>query len=263
MAIGEIAFLSPWLAAPLVAALVDGVRRATRDERRLLLVCLALPTIVVFTLTPLWGEHALPHWSMPGWLITFPLLGAWLADIGRDRTWPRAWAWASIAATLAVWALAASETDTGWISVAFPSVRRDPTIETVSWNGLRPIVLQAKATNSRCLFVGALNWRDGGKIGAAVGDVAPVRVLSSDPRGFSFLTTPRSLEGCDALIIGSPQTVRAATGALKARFSALEPWGDEQEGREGRREIGLSLVMGRRLMAPLASAYATPVRRSP
>ena len=59
------------------------MRRAARDERRLFLVCLALPTIVVFTLTPLWGAKGLPHWSMPGWLFVYPLLGAWLAAAAR------------------------------------------------------------------------------------------------------------------------------------------------------------------------------------
>ena len=54
MALGEIAYLSPWL----VRAAGDGPGRRVaeaRDERRLFLLCLALPPIVVFTLTPLWG----------------------------------------------------------------------------------------------------------------------------------------------------------------------------------------------------------------
>ncbi len=104
MAIGEIAFLSPWIAAPLVAALIDGARRAARDERRLFLVCLALPTIVVFTLTPLWGAQGLPHWPMPGWLFVYPLMGAWLAEPRAAALSLRRWAIVSAAllAALAV-----------------------------------------------------------------------------------------------------------------------------------------------------------------
>ena len=102
MALGEIAYLSPWLAAPLALGLVDAWRKR-RDARRLFLLCLAAPPILLFTLTPLWGARGLPHWTMPGWFFVFALMGAWVADRGvADRTLRR-WAFASAGLLAASW----------------------------------------------------------------------------------------------------------------------------------------------------------------
>ena len=54
-----------------------------RDERRLFLLCLSLPPIVLFTVTPLWGGRGQPHWAMPGWFFAFALMGAWLDAVRR------------------------------------------------------------------------------------------------------------------------------------------------------------------------------------
>ncbi len=87
MALGQIAYLSPWLFAPLAMGLVDAWRKRA-DERRLFLLCLALPPILVFTLTPLWGGRGQPHWTMPGWFFVFALMGAWVEDRRRRRPDP-------------------------------------------------------------------------------------------------------------------------------------------------------------------------------
>jgi hypothetical protein len=152
--------------------------------------------------------------------------------------------------------LAASEAGTGWAKVAFPTLRSDPTVETVSWTGLGPIVRQEQARSQRCLFVAALNWRDGGKIGTAIGDLAPVRILSADPRGFGFLTRPPSLQGCDAVIVGSPAAIQNQSGELQRYFAALGPLKIDHEGRGGRDEIELQVILGKRLLAPLPPAYS-------
>ena len=80
VALGQIAFLSPWLFVPLVAGLVSGLRR-WRDDRRLFLLCLSLPPIALFTAAPLWIEKGQPHWAMAGWFFAFPLMGAWAQDL--------------------------------------------------------------------------------------------------------------------------------------------------------------------------------------
>ena len=58
MAIGEIAFLSPWIFACILAALAHAFRHGW-DERRMFLICLSLPAIIVFTVIPLWGASRL------------------------------------------------------------------------------------------------------------------------------------------------------------------------------------------------------------
>ena len=61
MALGEAAYLLPWIFAGLVAAASCRAARAARrgDERGLFLLWLAAPPILVFTLTPLWGGRGL------------------------------------------------------------------------------------------------------------------------------------------------------------------------------------------------------------
>jgi 4-amino-4-deoxy-L-arabinose transferase-like glycosyltransferase len=254
--LGQMALMLPWIYAPLLKAAVNAACRGPTDEPRWLCLALGAPAILVFTLTPLWGEKALPHWSMSGWLMIFPLLGAWFSTISKRSGWPRAWAWMSAGATVGLWMLAASEAGTGWAKVAFPTLRSDPTVETVSWTGLGPIVRQEQARSQRCLFVAALNWRDGGKIGTAIGDLAPVRILSADPRGFGFLTRPPSLQGCDAVIVGSPAAIQNQSGELQRYFAALGPLKIDHEGRGGRDEIELQVILGKRLLAPLPPAYS-------
>ena len=80
MVLGQIIWVTPWIFVPLAAALLAATRLALEDPRRLYLVCLALPPIVFFTLTPLWGSRGQPHWPMPGWFFVYPLLGVWLVE---------------------------------------------------------------------------------------------------------------------------------------------------------------------------------------
>ena len=253
--LGQAALALPWIYAPLLVAAAKVAAVGPADDRRWLCLMLGTPAIVIFSLTPLWGEHALPHWSMSGWLMIFPLLGAGLEAASRRGSWPRVWAWGSAVATVSLWILAASETDIGWLPLAAPGLARDPTVETVGWSGLRPVVLQAKAADRRCLFVAALNWREGGKVGAAVGDLAPVRVLSDDPRGFGYLKTPPSLVGCDALVIGSRETIGRGAALIGRSFLSTRPGFTHQEGRNGRLELSLVIVPAQFLLRPLTPSY--------
>ena len=114
MLLGEIAYLTPWIFAALVGALVAAARRARQgDDKRLFLLCLALPPIVVFTLTPLWGARGLPHWPMPGWFFAYPLMGAWLVEPWARRLDLRRWAIGTAALMAALAALVVWHSATG------------------------------------------------------------------------------------------------------------------------------------------------------
>ena len=170
MALGEIAYLSPWLFVPLVIGLIAAWRKRG-DDRRLFLVCLSLPPIVVFTLTPLWGARGLPHWTMPGWFFVFALAGAWVDDRRiADRTLRR-WALASAGLLAAVAALVTVQAATGWplrLLPLRPGVA-DPTLEAFDWRGLS----DAPAMRPRPAFVLAAKWSDAGKIALALGPESP------------------------------------------------------------------------------------------
>ncbi len=254
MAIGEIAFLSPWIAAPLVAALIDGVRRAAGDEKRLFLVCLALPTIVVFTLTPLWGAKGLPHWSMPGWLFVYPLLGAWLAESRAAAANLRKWAIAAAAALAALAVLVVGQAATGFATRLVPlgSGAVDPTLETLDWGGLR----EAPAIRSAA-FVVATKWMDGGKIGLALGPDKPVLVFSDDPRGIAFLSDSADFVGRDAAIVVAWDRREAAEARLAPYFADFDAPQQVMLRRGGRDEIALAVIPAR----GLTRAFPLPYRR--
>jgi 4-amino-4-deoxy-L-arabinose transferase-like glycosyltransferase len=254
MAIGEIAFLSPWIAAPLVAALIDGARRAARDEKRLFLVCLALPTIVVFTLTPLWGAKGLPHWSMPGWLFVYPLLGAWLAEPRAAALNLRKWAIASAALLAALAVLVVGQAVTGFATRLIPlgSGAVDPTLETLDWGALR----DAPAVRSAA-FVVATKWMDGGKIGLALGPDKPVFVFSDDPRGIAFLSDSADFVGRDAAIVVAWDRREAAEARLAPYFAGFDAPQQVMLRRGGRDEIALAVIPAR----GLTRAFRLPYRR--
>ncbi|MGA2492621.1 MAG: glycosyltransferase family 39 protein [Roseiarcus sp.] len=254
MAIGEIAFLSPWLAAPLLAALIDGVRRAARDERRLFLVCLALPTIVVFTLTPLWGAKGLPHWSMPGWLFVYPLLGAWLAQSRAAALSLRKWAIASAALLAALAVVVVGQAATGFATRLIPlgSGAIDPTLETLDWSALRA----APAVQSAA-FVVATKWMDGGKVGLALGPDKPIFVFSDDPRGIAFLADSANFVGRDAAIVVAWDRREATEAGLAPYFAGFDPPQKVTLQRGGRDEIALAVIPAR----GLTRAFPLPYRR--
>ena len=254
MAIGEIAFLSPWIAAPLVAALIEGARRAARDERRLFLVCLALPTIVVFTLTPLWGAKGLPHWSMPGWLFVYPLLGAWLAQPRAAALSLRTWAIASAALLAAIAAVVVAQAATGFATRLIPlrSGAVDPTLETLDWGALRAAPgLQSAA------FVVAAKWTDGGKIGLALGPDTPVLVFSDDPRGIAYLSDSADFVGRDGAIVVAWDRREATETRLAPYFASFDPPQQVTLRRGGRDEIALAVIPAR----GLTRAFPLPYRR--
>ena len=194
MRLGEAAYLTPWIFAGLVGALAAAFRRL--DERRLFLLCLALPTIIVFNLTPIWGDRGLPHWAMPGWLFVFPLMGAWLAEPWASRLRLERWAWGTVAAVGAFAVLAASHAATGWIAPL--RAARDPTLEMLPWTPLA-----AAPELKSAAFVVATDWPEASKIALALGPDTPVFVFSDDPRGWAAFDDSRGFVGKDAVIVAS------------------------------------------------------------
>ena len=258
MALGEVAYLSPWMFAPLVAALVSAWRRR-QDERRLFLLCLSLPPIVLFTLTPLWGARGLPHWTMPGWFFASALLGAW---VNEARPAPRAlrrWALVSSGLLAGIAALAVLQAATGWplrLTNDRPGLA-DPTLEAFEWRALRdaPIFRPGPA------FVISAKWSDAGKIAIALGPETPVIVLSTDPRGWAFLYDSGNFIGRNGVLIVRAVELQDALGAARPYFASI---GQPQRltlGRNGRAEIELALVPVEGLTRPLPTPYRSAAGR--
>lgn len=239
---GQAAVLLPWVFVPLASAAWSAIRRGPRRVESWFCLMLAAPAIVVFTLTPLWGDRALPHWAMPGWLMIVPLAGDYLARPSR-RSWAAVWLKVSLAATGALWILATVEVSTGLVGRIVGRSGADPTLESVEWRNLRGPVEAALKATPHCPFVAAARWNDGGKVGQAVGDLAPVRVLGSDPRGFAYRQAPSADAGCDAILVVPAGRSADRLAELRSRFGRIEPAGVDIEGRGGP-EITLDLYRG-------------------
>jgi 4-amino-4-deoxy-L-arabinose transferase-like glycosyltransferase len=254
MVLGEIAFLSPWIFAPLVAGLVRGIRR-WQDERYRLLLCLSLPAIILFTLTPLWGGRGQPHWTMPGWFFSFALMGAWIDELGVGIGVLRRWAVLSAALLVAIAGIAILQVSTGWplVMLTARSHLGDPTLEGFEWRDLR----RAPIFNQPPRFVISTKWSDAGKIALALGPQIPIFVLSNDPRGWAFLDDSESFLGQDGVIIASVAELASTLAVASTLFTRM---GEPQLytlGRLGPPEIELALIPAFGLKESLPTPYPT------
>ncbi len=238
VALGQIAYLSPWLFGPLLGGLAASWRKRS-DERRLFLLCLALPPILLFTLTPLWGARGLPHWTMPGWFFAFALMGAWVDESAvADRTLRR-WAFVSSALLAAVAVVAVVQAASGWPLRLLPlRPGADPTLEAFDWRALR----DAAALRPAPAFVLSTKWSDAGKIALALGPDVPVFVISDDPRGWAFVDGGKRLLGRDGALVARAADLRLAKALAAPDARSLGESQVYRLTRNGRPEIELALV---------------------
>ena len=253
---GQMALLLPWVFVPTALAAWQAFRAGPGDNRRWMCVALAAPTIALFTLAPIFGPKGLPHWSMPGWLLLFPLLGQYLARGAFDRGWRRIWAIGALVFALVVGAAATVEAATGVLGVDFPKTfkKGDPTSETIEWNQARAALLQRGLLKPGGAFVVALKWNEAGKVDQAVGDIDPVTVFSDDPREYRYRYAPDAFVGRDAVIIGRAETVKARAAALSPYFRSMTPQPPIWVGRGGRNEIQLGVISAHDLLKPYQPA---------
>jgi 4-amino-4-deoxy-L-arabinose transferase-like glycosyltransferase len=252
MVLGEVVFLSPWMFAPLVAGLQSAFWRR-RDEPYLFLLCLSLPPIVLFTLTPLWGGRGQPHWAMPGWFFAFPLLGAWVRHLGVSVGVLRRWAFVSSALLAAIAGVAVVQASTGWPWAILTARSRlaDPMLEAFEWRDLTKAPIFSPAPS----FIISTKWSDAGKIALAFGPQIPVFVLSADPRGWAFPDESGNFVGQSGVIV-TPAADVASTVAVAAPFFAR--LGQPQSytlGRLDRPEIKLALIPAASLTRRLPMPY--------
>ncbi len=258
MILGEITFLSPWIFGPLVAGLVNGARR-WGDERYRFLLCLSLPAIILFTLTPLWGGRGQPHWAMPGWFFSFALMGVWVDELGMSMDALRRWAILSLALLVAIAGVAILQVSTGWplALLSAPSHRGDPTLEGFEWRDLA----KAPVFNPPPRFVISTKWSDAGKIALALGPHVPVFVLSNDPRGWAFLDESGSFIGQSGVVIARAADVASTLAVVSPLFAGVGEPQPYALGRLGRSEIELVLIPAFGLKDRLPTPYPSATVR--
>jgi hypothetical protein len=197
---GEALFILPWLWLPMMIVFVQGFRRDAPWQHRLL-SCLAAPPIVIFALISAWSsQRILYHWAAPGYLMLFPLLGITIAN-HLHRAWVRRTVAASAALVLAAMTVIACQIRFDIVGGALASVMRtDPTAEALDWTSIRDD-LRARGLLPPGTTVGALNWRDAGKIGYPLGSDTTMLCLNPDSRQFGFAHPARDYAGHDVLLL--------------------------------------------------------------
>jgi Dolichyl-phosphate-mannose-protein mannosyltransferase len=257
MILGQIVWVTPWIFVPLAAALVAAMRLGRKDSRRFYLVCLALPPIIFFTLTPLWGSRGQPHWPMPGWLFVYPLLGAWLVERAARGFNLRRWAIWSAALLAALGVAIGSQAATGWVERLglLPASVTDPTREALNWDALKASPLLGGEGGKLPGFVLSNHWSEAGKMALALGAKMPVIVSPDDPRGIAFLQDPAAYVGRDAVIIVPINQISTLPDVFRAYFEELGPPQKVSIGRGGMDELDLALFPAHRLTQPLPLPY--------
>jgi dolichyl-phosphate-mannose-protein mannosyltransferase len=252
---GQVGYLLPWIAVPLLWQLGVSFRAGPRDAPRWLLGCLACGPILVFTLISLGGNAGLPHWPAPGYLLLFPLLGDAVTRYESrgpvQRTLMRRLILSAAIVFVILTAAAASAIATGWPTRVAPSLfrRGDPTIEAVDWRDLRHVALE-RGWLTRGDVVATTHWIDGAKVGYALGPEFPVLCLSDDPRGFQFIFPPANAVGRDALVVVRAGDERAMT-RIAGYFESVQLLEEVPIMRAGQAVLRLQVYRGRRMIRAL------------
>jgi hypothetical protein len=245
---GQAVFLLPWIWAPLVWCGLLALHRGPSDRERWLLVCLAGPPILVFTVAALWG-NPLFHWAAPGYLMLVPLLGEAIASRWRTSRWVRIWFGATAAFVAFAVVLVASEVRLNWLSAVAEALplHKDPSLDVVDWTSLRTELESRGLLDRPRLVVAALKWHEAGKIDYALGGRVPVICLSPDARQFGLAANPDNYAGADVLIVAPRRALAQIEGQFAARFDAIEPIAPATIMHAGRAAMKLSLFIGHRL----------------
>jgi hypothetical protein len=194
--------------------LVRGFGRGAVWTHRLL-ACLAAPPIVGFALISAWSsQRILFHWAAPGYLMLFPLIGG---AIGRARM--QRVMMGSAAVIVVALTVIACQIQFDWLGGSLARIMRtDPTAEGVDWVSVRD-GLRARGLLVPGAVVAALNWRDAGKLGYALGPDVTMLCLCLDSRQFGFADAVRDYAGQDALVlVVSP----AGSGEASNWFSQIQ-----------------------------------------
>jgi hypothetical protein len=183
---GQLAWLLPWIAVPLliataraIGALRAGAAEPIDARRRAAIVyCLVWMAgpVLLFNAVSAGGANTLPHWTAPGWLFGMPLVGWWFT---RAEARPR-WSLVAPLATgvLAVVLIAQAQTHLLDALLSPRARATEPTRDALSWMPALP------ADTNEVLLV--RSWIQGGQLGAASGAPRRIVCLCADPHQFGL-----------------------------------------------------------------------------
>jgi 4-amino-4-deoxy-L-arabinose transferase-like glycosyltransferase len=245
---GQMLYLTPWLMVPLGFYLGRALWRGPASPKTWLLALLAIFPIGFFTGAALFSS-ALPHWPMPGWLFTFPLMGEAWVDVARRRpAFVRNGLIASAAALIGIVGILEAQVATGVLGRMFPalSMSGDPTADLVSWQPFAVELSARRLIDDATPAVVAVQWIEAGKLNAAIGRDVPVVCLCGDARQFAVTQNLAALIGKNLLIVETAKRLgaEATPPELAGRFARIEPLEPFDLRRFGEPVIELKLFRG-------------------
>lgn len=183
MALGQSLYLLPVVAILGVQEIID--RANWQDPHKRLLVLIALGPIVMFNIIYLFSRGTLPHWSTPGWICLFPLIGIRLATADFRRIKLANFVTAGALYTLLF--VLSTHLATGWLTNSRPVAPNwDRTAPNVSLDALRNSLAQSDVL-ADISVIAAADWIQAGYFAAALPFGPPVRVIDDAPHHFGFM----------------------------------------------------------------------------
>jgi len=244
---GAAAFLLPWIWVPLMVCGFLALRRGPSGRERWLLVCLAAPPLILFTVASLWG-NVLFHWAAPGYLMLLPLLGDAVAQHWRTSRAVHLWLAATAGFVVFGSSLLASEVRFNWLPAMIGDFRlgKDPSLDVIDWTSLTDDLAERGFLDRPNLVIAALRWSDAGKIDYALGGRLPVMCLGPDARQYGLLARHQDYAGEDVLIV-TRAPFEKIIGQYWFLFDSIEPIAPATVLHAGRPALRLNLFLGHRL----------------
>ena len=216
--LGQAGFLLPWVWLVALGMVIAGLAAPRAPAERVFAILAAVP-IVLFDIVAVFGREILPHWSMPGFLFAFPLVGLWCArSAGR---WRRVIPIASVVSALLVAALAfgvVAQTRSAAVTNALGLAgRRDFDWTFLGWSALAEDFRQRGIDGEAGAFIVPSSWLIGGKAGYALGPSVPVAEPLADPRHFAYVRDDRLAGRTRGFAVAAswPEDAEAAAADLK------------------------------------------------
>jgi 4-amino-4-deoxy-L-arabinose transferase-like glycosyltransferase len=261
---GQAAFLLPWIWAPLMWCGLVALRRGPSDREHWLLLCLAAPPILLFTMAASWGSP-LFHWAAPGYLMLVPMLGEAIARRWQTSRLVRVWLGTTAAFVIVAVVFVASEVRFNWLYGVFEElgVGRDPNLDVVDWTSLQTELDSRGLLDRPGLVVAALKWHEAGKIDYALGGHILVICLGSDLRQYGLTANPDDHAGADVLIVAPRRSLAQIESQFGARFDSIESIAPATVMHADRVAMELPLFIGRRLHKSAAREATDDPRSNP
>jgi 4-amino-4-deoxy-L-arabinose transferase-like glycosyltransferase len=223
---GEALFVLPWIWVPLILLWLRALRRGPAEPRGWLLALMAATPVLLFAVVSIWSsDHILYHWSAPGTLMLFPLLGAEIAQrmaAGAPRL--RRGIMATALLLLLGLVLAGTQMQLNWVTaIAGPSflARAKDVAGGVNWTSLRPELAARGLLSQPGLVVAVTRWNDAGKIDYALGGSLPVVVLAADSREYGVVAPADRFIGHPMLILVPDSDATALAERLAPMFNQI------------------------------------------